>query len=111
MYATIRRYEGIDEARAAEVTREVDHSLLPRLAELPGFAAYYLVDAGAGVLTSVSLFETAEQAHESTRVAARWIRERKLEATLPKTPWITAGPVLASNRADAHATTVLTARF
>ncbi|MDX6477418.1 MAG: hypothetical protein QOG29_5, partial [Gaiellaceae bacterium] len=62
-------------------------------------------------LTSVSLFETAEQAHESTRVAARWIRERKLETALPNTPQITAGPVLASNAVDALATTALTARF
>jgi hypothetical protein len=68
---------------------------LPRLRELPGFGGYYLIDAGGGVLTSVGLFETSAQAHESTRLAARWVREQKLEDALPNTPKITAGPVIA----------------
>ena len=52
-----------------------------------------LIDAGAGVFASVSLFENAKEAHESTRIAARWVREEKLEAALPNTPKITTGPV------------------
>jgi hypothetical protein len=48
------------------------------------------------VLTSVGLFETSAQApHASTRLAARWLREQKLEDALPNTPKITAGPVIA----------------
>jgi hypothetical protein len=93
MYATVRRYEGIDKVRSEEITRKVDQSLLPSLSELPGFGGYYLIDAGAGVFASVSLFENAKEAHESTRIAARWVREEKLEAALPNTPKITAGPV------------------
>src|SRR2546429_6063124 len=69
MYATVRRYEGIDKVRSEEVTRKVGDSLLPRLRELPGFGGYCLIDAGGGVLTSVGLFETSAQAHESTRLA------------------------------------------
>ena len=95
MYATVRRYEGIDKVRSEEVTRKVGDSLLPRLRELPGFGGYYLIDAGGGVLTSVGLFETSAQAHESTRLAAQWVREQKLEDALPNTPKITAGPVIA----------------
>jgi len=93
MYATVRRYEGIDKVRSEEITRKVDQSLLPSLSILPGFRGYYLIDAGEGVFASVSLFENAKEAHESTRVAARWVREQKLEAALPNTPKITAGPV------------------
>src|SRR6266540_2333123 len=78
MYATVRRYEGIDKVRSEEVTRKVGDSLLPRLRELPGFGGYYLIDAGGGVLTSVGLFESSAQAHESTRLAAQWVREQKL---------------------------------
>ena len=37
MYATVRRYEGIDKVRSEEITRKVDESLLPSLSELPGF--------------------------------------------------------------------------
>jgi hypothetical protein len=95
MYATVRRYEGIDKVRSEEITRKVDESLLPSLSELPGFGGYYLIDAGGGVFASVSLFAEAKQAHESTRVAARWVREQKLEDALPNTPTITAGPVTA----------------
>ncbi len=83
MYATVRRYEGIDKVRSEEITRKVGDGLLPSLRELPGFGGYYLIDAGGGVLTSVGLFETSAQAHESTRLAARWVREQKLEGALP----------------------------
>ena len=95
MYATVRRYEGIDKVRSEEVTRKVSDSLLPSLSELPGFGGYYLIDAGGGVLTSVVLFETWAQAHESTRLAAGWVREQNLEDALPNTPKITAGSVIA----------------
>ena len=95
MYATVRRYEGIDKARSEEVTRKVGESLLPSLSKLPGFGGYYLVDAGEGVFTSVGLFENSKEAHESTRIAARWVREQGLESALPDTPRVTAGPVIA----------------
>jgi hypothetical protein len=94
MYATVRRYEGIDKMRSEEVTRKAGDSLLPALRELPGFGGYYLIDAGEGVFTSIGLFESSKEAHESTRIAASWVREQKLEAALPNTPKITAGPVI-----------------
>jgi hypothetical protein len=79
--------------------------LLPRLRELPGFGGYYLIDAGGGVLTSVGLFESSAQAHESTRLAAQWVREeQKLEDALPNTPKITAGPVIACESSSAAVT-------
>ena len=104
MYATVRRYERIDKVRSEEITRKVGDSLLPGLRELPGFGGYYLIDAGGGVLTSVGLFETSAQAHESTRLAARWVREQKLEDALPNTPKITAGPVIACDASGVVAT-------
>ena len=58
MYATVRRYEGIDKVRSDEITRKVTESLLPSISKLPGFSGYFLIDAGEGVLTSVGLFET-----------------------------------------------------
>jgi hypothetical protein len=111
MYVTIRRYEGVDEDRLEEVAHEVTESLVPSLEALPGFSGYYLIDAGAGVLTSVTIFETPEQAHESTRVAARWIRERNLAAALPNSPTITAGPVVASGSRAPLALSGLAAHF
>jgi hypothetical protein len=103
MYATIRRYEGIDKVRSEEITRKVTDSLLPSISKLPGFSGYFLIDAGEGVLTSVGLFETSNQAHASTRLAATWIRENGLAAALPNTPMITAGPLIVQGRPPAAA--------
>ena len=70
----------------------------------PGFSAYFLIDAGEGVLTSVGPFETSDQAHQSTRLAASWIRENDLVSALPNTPKITAGPLIAQARPAAAPT-------
>jgi hypothetical protein len=94
MHATIRRYEGIDQSRTDELVKNVDENLVPRLRELPGFGGYYLIEAGHGVMSSVGFFETSAQADESTRVAATWVRDEKLETVLPNPPKITDGEVI-----------------
>jgi hypothetical protein len=95
MFATIRRYDGVNENRVAELTRKVNETLLPKLEKLPGFAGYWLFDAGNGVVSSISLFETAEQGVESTKIVATWIRDEKLTAMIPNEPKITSGQILA----------------
>jgi hypothetical protein len=94
MHATVRRYEGVDQNRTDELTKKVDETLLPRLSNLPGFEGYYLIEAGSGVMSSIGLFDTSAQADESTRVAANWVREEKLETALPNPPKITDGEVI-----------------
>jgi len=103
MYATVRRYEGVDKDRVDEVTKKFGESLAPRMSKLPGFDGFFLIEAGEGVMTSIGLFDTSEQAHESTRVAATWIREEKLENALPNTPKITAGEVVVRETNGAKA--------
>ena len=95
MHATVRRYEGVDQNRTDELTKKVDETLLPSLSKLPGFEGYYLIEAGNGVMSSIGLFDTSAQADESTRVAATWVREEKLETALPNPPKITDGKVIA----------------
>lgn len=95
MQATVRRYEGVDASRTDELSRKITESLMPRLSELPGFAGYYVIEAGNGVMTSVGLFETSAQADESTRLAADWVQEEKLQKALPSPPKITSGEVIA----------------
>ena len=94
MHATIRRYESVDQSRKSELIKMVDEGLLPKLSELPGFNGYSLIDAGDGVVTSVGFFDTAAQADESTRIAAGWLREQKLESALPNAPKLTSGDVV-----------------
>ena len=46
-------------------------------------------------MTSIGLFETSEQADESTRVVSNWVRDEKLDTALPNSPKIAAGKVVA----------------
>jgi hypothetical protein len=94
MHATIRRYEGIDQGRTEELTKKVGESLLPRLSKMPGFKSYHLIEADNGVMSSIDFFDTSVQADESTRVAATWVREEKLETALPNPPNVTGGEVI-----------------
>lgn len=94
MFATIRRYDAIDQERTDELVRKADETLVPSLAELPGFNGYCLVDAGDGVVSSVGFYDSAEHADESTRVATNWVREQQLEKAIPNAPTVTTGEVV-----------------
>jgi hypothetical protein len=94
MYATIRRYDAVDQSRTSELVKKVDETLVPRLSKLPGFGGYHLIEDGNGVMSSVGFFETSAQVDESTRVASDWVREEKLETALPNPPKITTGEVI-----------------
>jgi hypothetical protein len=101
MHATIRRYEGVDQNRTDELTKKVGESLIPRLSELEGFSEYYLIEAGNGIVTSVGIFDTAAHASESTRIAADWVRDEKLESAIPNPPKVTEGEIVAHKNSAA----------
>ena len=94
MFATIRRYDGVDQNRTVELTSKVNETLVPKLSKLDGFKGYYMIEAGNGILSSVAIFETSEQADESTKLAASWVRDEKLETAFPNAPKITSGRVV-----------------
>ena len=102
MFATIRGYDGVDQSRTAELTTKVNETLVPELSKLPGFAGYYLMEAGNGVVSSLGLFETAEQGMESSNVVKAWIRDEKLETLIP-TPKITIGKAIAHSNGATRA--------
>ena len=91
MHATIRRYEGVDAARTNEVSGKVKETLVPQLRELPGFAGYYLIEADNGILSSLGLFETSEQADASTKLVEKWITDENFTSAIPNAPKITSG--------------------
>jgi hypothetical protein len=94
MHATIRRYDGVDQNRTVELTDKVNETLVPKLSKLQGFRGYYLIEADNGVISSLGLFETPEQADESTKIAASWVRDERLETAFPNPPKITSGRVM-----------------
>ena len=92
MYVAVRRYEGAtDPQRVGQV---VDEVFVPLISELPGFVAYYAVDAGDGVVVSTSVFEHKDAEEQSTFLAGEFVAEH-LATLLPNPPQITAGEVLA----------------
>ncbi|MFI6739248.1 hypothetical protein ACIBI9_40535 [Nonomuraea sp. NPDC050451] len=93
MYAVVRRYEGITDP--AEAGRRVSEEFVPLIRPVPGFVAYYWVDAGDGVMVSTSVFEDQAGAEESTKMAADFVRDR-LASLYPNPPQVTAGEVVAS---------------
>ena len=92
MYVTIRRYDGVTNPH--EAGKRVNESFVPLISQLPGFVAYYWVDAGGGVMISTSVFQDQSGAEESNKRAADYVREN-LASLLPKPPQITAGEVVA----------------
>jgi hypothetical protein len=95
MHATIRRFEGVDMTRINELVGKVNETLIPQLRELPGFNGYFLIDADNGIQSSLSLFETREQADESTKVVTKWISDENFNKAIPNAPKITSGKVVA----------------
>ena len=92
MYVAVRRYEGAtDPQRVAQL---VDEVFVPLISELPGFVAYYAVDAGDGVVLSTSVFEHKDAEEQSTFLAGEFVAEH-LATLLPNPPQITAGEVVA----------------
>src|ERR1700675_1525829 len=94
MFATVRRYEGIDASNKDELAKRVGESPAPKLSKLPGFSSYFLIDTGNGVMSSIGLFDTSTQANESTRVASEWVHDEKLERILQNPPKVTEGEVI-----------------
>jgi hypothetical protein len=104
MYAVIRRYEGADEEGLDELARRVNAEFAPRLAELEGFHAYFVLRGEGGVIASIGLFDTEESAVRSSRLSGEWIRDAGLGSVLPNPPEVTAGEVIVERLAGERVT-------
>jgi hypothetical protein len=92
MYVAVRRYEGVSDTQ--KVARLVDEGFIPIISEMPGFVAYYFVDAGDGVMVSTSVFEHKDVEEQSNFRAGQFVAEN-LAPLLPNPPQVTAGEVVA----------------
>ncbi len=91
MHLAIRYYR-VDPDSVDEVIRRVNEGFVPTISDTPGFLAYYALDAGDGVLATVSVFEDRSGAEESNQVAADYVNEN-LSSVLPLPPEITVGEI------------------
>ena len=92
MYVAVRRYEGVTDPQ--KVAQLVEEDYVPIISQMPGFVAYYCVDAGDSVMVSTSVFEHKDAEEQSTFLAGEFVAEH-LATLLPNPPQITAGEVLA----------------
>ena len=91
MYAAVRRFEGVtDSQKVMQVAKE---GFVPIISQMPGFVAYYLVDAGDGVTVSTSIFEHKDAEEQSTFRAGEFVQEH-LVPLMPNPPQVTAGEVV-----------------
>jgi heme-degrading monooxygenase HmoA len=74
MYVAIRRLK-IQPGLIEEAVRRAENGLVPLLRSVPGFIEYDVVQVGEDVGLTISFFETQEQAEESNRRAAEWVKE------------------------------------
>jgi len=56
VHAAMRKYK-IDPDQMDEFSKRVNESFVPRIADAPGFAGYYMVDAGNGIVITFTLGE------------------------------------------------------
>jgi len=66
MYAVIRRIK-VQPGSTDEVVQRAESGLVPIISSVPGFVEYVGVQVEEDVALTISLFETQEQAEESTR--------------------------------------------
>jgi hypothetical protein len=92
MYASVRRYQ-FPPTAVEDIKRLIGERFVPRVSQAPGFIAYYVVDAGEGVVCSVSVFQDRNGIDESDRLAAAWVKE-DLAQYYPNPPEITEGEVV-----------------
>lgn len=92
MHATIRRYEGLIPEKNEELVNRVREGFVPIVSNVGGFISFVLIDAGGGVVATISSFETEAAAEASNKAAASWVKDNLAEFSLSP-PQITAGQV------------------
>jgi hypothetical protein len=94
MFAAIRTYGVTDIDDVSELVT----GFLPIVESVPGFVAYYAVDAGDGIATSITICEDKPGVEESTSREAAWVEEHALDL-IETGPAVVTGAVTAETAA------------
>jgi hypothetical protein len=102
MYATIRRYTVRDATKAhdaiSSLKGRIEENFVPMIQDLQGFHCYYVLTADDRELVTISIFESAAGAQESTRRAAEFVRNDPAKELL-NSPEVIEGDLLVSKEA------------
>jgi len=96
-YGVLRRYQ-VDPKNIDKIVASAKSGFLPLVTHLPGFASYSILDPGKGTLVTISGFTTSSGSAESTKAAAKFVKEH-LAALVPNPPEVTSGEVKLFERA------------
>ncbi|MGD9890898.1 MAG: hypothetical protein AB7R89_11710 [Dehalococcoidia bacterium] len=91
LYATICRYDGVP--TSVDSVAPAGRQLAFALSEAPGFVSYAVLDAGDGVLVSVTVFDDPTGLAAADQFIDRWVAEH-LAAVLPRPPEVITGEVI-----------------
>ena len=92
MFAAIRTYGVTDVKELSELVKD---GFLPIVESVPGFVGYYVVEAGDGVASSITICEDKTGADESTSREAAWVEEHALD-------FIESGPAVVTGALTAE---------
>ena len=91
LYATIGRYDGV--TASIDAVLPAGRQLAAALSQTPGFVSYAVLDAGDGVLVSVTVFDDPTALAAADQFIGRWVAEH-LPAVLPRPPAVITGEVI-----------------
>lgn len=83
-----------------QVQKKVNEDFLLVIREVSGFRAYYVLDAGAGRIASVGVFDDRAGAEESIKMATDTLRQN-MARLAPNRPEVLEGEVYATEAPSA----------
>jgi hypothetical protein len=90
-YGVLRIYQ-VSPNSVDEIARRAEEGFVPLISKSPGFARYSMVDLGNGTMATTSAFETREQAENSVRLAADWVKQN-LSSLVPNPPEVISAQI------------------
>jgi hypothetical protein len=92
MYVSVRRYT-IGAGSIDALAHRLEEEFAPAISQEPGFLGYLAIDAGDGMVETLSVFVDATSAHRSDELAADYVAEYLSEFE-PTRTGVTGGDVL-----------------
>ncbi len=97
MYSVVRLYKMKSTGDIDKVVDVTRSGFLPIVTKAPGFMAYTMAMSADGELVTIGMFADRDGAHESTRLAADWVRDN-LAWSVEGPPKIAEGDVRIQER-------------
>jgi quinol monooxygenase YgiN len=75
VHAAVRKYK-VDPDQIDELSRRIASDFVPQVSQEPGFAAYHVINAGNGIVITVTLGDDGEAVERSMDTAATFVQDK-----------------------------------